>query len=152
MALPSSTSAVLNQALNQVLSTSSDIKVHGGNAATTLAAGPVDTNYIFLLLDRLQQTIVTLNQVKGVAGLNAYATQQLPGYAGAMVTDINATISACQNCIDWVVANFPKDGSVPPWLLGHHLNADGSRLPRTFLPADTAGLRTALTALVATIG
>jgi hypothetical protein len=152
MALPSATSAALNQALNQIMATSSDIKVNGANAVSTLAAGSVDTNYVFMLLDRLRQTIVTLNQVKGVAGLNAYATAQLPGYAGAMVADINATIAACQACIDWVVGIFPKDASVPPWLLAESLNADGSRTPRLFTPAQTAGLRTALTSLIATIG
>lgn len=151
MALPSATSAALNQALNQIMATSSDIKVNGGNAVTTLAAGNVDTNYIFLLLDRLRQTIITLNQVKGVAGLNAYATAQLPSYAGAMVADINATISACQACIDSVISTFPKD-STALWVLAESINADGSRTLRQFTPAQTAGLRTALTNLVATIG
>jgi hypothetical protein len=151
MALPSSTSPILNQSLNLILAVASNIRENGSNAVTTLAGGSVSTDYVFRLLDQLQSTIVTLNQVKNTAGLSTYATTQLPGYAGTLLTDINATIAACQACIDWVVANFPKD-STATWLMSESLNADGSRTPRQFSPAQTVGLRTALTSLIAKIG
>jgi hypothetical protein len=151
MTLPSAVNPMLNSALNTVLQQSANIKGQGQTIVATLAASSVTTDYVFWLLDQLRNVINSLNQVKDTVGLNAYATAQLPGYAGTMVNDIGATTAACQACIDWVVTNFPKD-STALFLLAETLNADGSRTPRSFTPAQTAGLRTALTSLIATIG
>lgn len=150
MTLPPSLSKnSLSYALNQVQNYVAQTKDRATSAVAVMAAGPVDTNFVFNLLDALNGLIAGLNSVKTTAGLDAYATAQVPGYAGTMTADITATISAAQSSIDWVVANFPASGG---FLLGHTLNPDGTRTSRTFTAAQTTGFRTALNNLLATIG
>jgi hypothetical protein len=148
MALPSSTSS-LGAALAQVQNIAASVKSQAGNVLVSLQAGPVTTLFVFQMLDQLNGLITSLNALKATTGLNAYATAQLPGYAGTMVTDITATVNAAQACINWVVANFPNSSG---FLQAFTLNADGSRTPASFTSAQTAGLQTAITALIATIG
>lgn len=145
MAFPSSTNnASLGVVLSQLQSTVDGIKQKASTAVTVLAANNVNTAYVFSTLDQLSGVIGNLNTYKNVAGLNAYATANIPGYAGTLTTDIASVTSACQACIDWVVAN--TSGVV--W---YTLNADGTRAMATFTPTQTAGFRTALNTLVATI-
>jgi hypothetical protein len=148
---PSLTKNSLVYALNLTQNYAAQAKERATSAVATMAAGPVDTTFVFSLLDGLAGLIANLNSVKNTAGLDAYATAQVPGYAGTMSSDITATINAAQACIDWVVANFPKD-STASFLLAQSLNADGSRTMRSFSAAQTAGFRTALNNLLATIG
>jgi len=152
MALPpGSTKTSLGYALQNVQNIADSAKTTASNAVTTLAAGSVDTTYVFKLLDQLKSLIDTLNTSSAVSGLDAYATAQIPNYTGTLSSDITATKSAAQACIDWVVTNFPKD-STATYLLAQSLNNDGTRTSRSFSSAQTAGLRTALNNLIATIG
>lgn len=153
MALPPAlTQNSLTYALGVVQNCAAQIKEHATSAIAVMAANPVDTNFVFNLLDQLNGVIANLNAVKNTVGLNAHATANVPGYAATMTTDITATVAAAQACIDWVVANFPRDTVATTWLLGFQLNADGSRTARFFTSAQTAGFRTALTTLLLTIG
>ena len=150
MALPTSATPFLNQALIQILGQSAGIKGQATDALATLQAGPVSTQWAFNLIDILTDGIGRLDRFKTVNGLDAYATAQVPGYAGTMTTDIAATRAALVDCRDWVVANFPKD-STNTWLLAYQMAADGTRTMRTFSTAQTAGLQTKLQALIATV-
>jgi hypothetical protein len=150
MALPPAlTSKSMAYVLNLVQNYAAQAKDRATSAVAVMAAGAVDTTFVFSLLDALNGLITNLNSVKNTAGLDAYAAAQLPGYAGTMTADITATINAAQACIDWVVANFPASTG---YLLGQSLNGDGSRVMRNFPSVQTAGLRTALNNLLATIG
>lgn len=151
MALPSSTTPYLGQALIQVLGQAAGTKAQATDALASLQAGPVTTSFIFNLIDVSSAAIFNFNRFKAVTGLDNYATAQVPGYAGTMTADITATIAAIQACIDWIVANFPKD-STNTWILAEQLNADGTRTPRSFSTVQTAGLQTRLQTLIATIG
>ena len=151
MTLPSSTSPYLGQAFIQVMGQAAGIKAQATDALGALQSGNVDTAWVFNAVDIMRNTITNFNRFKNVAGLNTYATEQVSGYAGTMTTDITATIAAVQDCLDWIVANFPKD-STATYLLAFTMAADGSRTPRQFTPAQTAGLQTKLQALIATIG
>lgn len=148
---PALTQNSLAYALNVVQNYAAQAKDRATSANAVMAAGPVDTIFIFSLLDQLNGLIANLNVVKNTVGLNSYATTNVPGYAGTMTTDITSTVNAAQACIDWVVSNFPKD-TTAVWLLGFQLNADGTRLPRSFTSAQTTGFRNALQSLLATIG
>jgi hypothetical protein len=121
-------------------------KAQAQNAVSVLSASNANTDFIFSILDGLNGAIVNLAAWKSANGLDAYATGQ--GYPTAISTDCTAIISAAQNSVNWVVTNFPKSGG---FLLGYSLNADGSRTPAFFTPAQTVGLQTALSALIATI-
>lgn len=148
---PSLTKNSLVYALNVTQNCAAQAKDRATSAVAVMGAGPVDANFVFSLLDGLAGLIANLNSVKNTAGLDAYATAQVPGYAGTISSDITATVNAAQACIDWVVANFPKD-STATFLLAQSLNADGTRTMRGFTSAQTAGFRTALNTLLATIG
>lgn len=150
MPLPSSTTPYLGQALIQMLGQAAGTKQQAIDALATLQAGPVDTNWIFNALDVMRAAIANFNRFKAVTGLDSYATAQVPGYAGTMSADINTTIAAIQACVDWMVANFPKD-STATWILAQQLNADGTRTPRSFTSVQTGGLQTRLQTVIATI-
>ncbi len=113
---------------------------------TALQNSSVDTLLVFSILDAAKGFILNMNTWKTVAGLDAYATSQ--GYSGTLTSDMTACVAAAQACIDWVVANFPTSGG---FMQAFSLNVDGSRAPRSFTPAQTAGLQSALTAFMATI-
>lgn len=151
MAFPSATNnATLGAVLAQVQAYAAGIKSSASAAVAVLAANSVNTAYVFLMLDQLSGVIGNLNTYKNVVGLNAYATANIPGYAGTLTTDIAAIITAAQACIDWIVANFPKDGT-NTYILAYILNANGTRTMASFTSVQTAGLRTALNTLIATI-
>lgn len=150
MALPTATSPWVSQALIHILSQAAGTKAQAGEALATLQAGPVSTVWIFNALDTMRDAQSNFNRYKNIAGLNAYATAQVPGYAGTITTDIAATQTAIQACIDWIVSNFPKD-TTATWILAYQLNADGTRTPRNFSTVQTAGFQSLLTALIATI-
>jgi hypothetical protein len=149
--LPVSTTPWLSQALTQVMGQAAGIKQQAIDGLALLQAGPVDSVWVFNAADVMRNTISNFNRFSGVTGLNAYATAQVPGYAGTMTADIAATVAATQSCLDWIVANFPKD-TTATFVLAYILNADGTRTPRTFTTVQTAGLQTRLQALIATIG
>jgi hypothetical protein len=140
----------LHETLLASKSGSAAIKAAAQQALTDLA-GTVDTTWTFRFLDNMRMLIAAGNTWRSVSGIDAFATAQLPGYAGTFSADIAAMTSAAQACIDWIVANFPKD-STATWILAEQLNPDGSRTARTFTSVQTAGLRTAVTNFIATIG
>ena len=149
MAFPASTLPSLAAVLQNLQNVAASVKAQAQNANITLAAGPVNTLFIFQILDQVANLITYLNQVKNTAGLNAYATTQCVGYAGTLTTDITAVITAAQAIINWVVANFPASGG---FIQAFSLNADGSRTPASFTSVQTAGLQSAITSFIATIG
>lgn len=146
MALQSSNTMLAAEAFRAIRDNSASWKAQAQNANASLAAGNVTSDFIFRMLDQLAGAIVALNQWKTVSGLDAYATGQ--GYTGTMSADITASVNASQACINWVVANFPAASG---FLQSHTLNADGSRTPRSFTPAQTAGLQVNMTTFVNSI-
>lgn len=144
MAFPSASLPTLNVALSVIQNYGSGIKPQAAAAALFMSQNNVDTNYVFATLDKLSLLITTINQYKNMAGLNAYATANIPGYAGTLTADIAAVITAAQNCITWVVTNAAG-------VVWYTLNSDGSRTAVSFTPSQTAGLQAALNALAATI-
>lgn len=146
MALQSANTMLAGEAFAAIRSNAAGWKAQAQNANLSLAAGNVDTNFIFRMLDQLNGLITALNTWKAVTGLDTYATGQ--AYVGTLSSDCTSTVNAAQTCITWVVTNFPAASG---FLQGFTLNADGTRTPRSFTPAQTAGLQTNLTAFVATI-
>lgn len=148
MAFPSS-SVSLAETLLTARNHVAQVRSSAQSALTTLGAGSVDTNYVVRLMSEFRTLIAAIAQWKLVAGIDAAATAQWPNYAGNFTTDVTAVSNAAQGCIDWIVTNFPKDGS--NYMLGFQLAADGSLTPRSFTSGQTAGLRTAITSFLATI-
>lgn len=146
MTLQSSNTMLAGEAFSMIRSNAANWKAQAQNANLSLA-GSVNSDFIYRMLDQLAGAVAALNTWKAVAGLDAYATGQ--GYVGTLSSDCTATASAATTCITWVVNNFPAASG---FLQAYSLNADGSRTPRVFTSAQTAGLQTDLTAFIATIG
>jgi hypothetical protein len=150
MPLPASTTS-LPFVLDEVQRLAQVLKAEAQNANAFLAAQNVDSDWVFRFLDRFYSLGAALNAWAATPGLDAYATANINAYSGTLTTDIAATIVAGQAVINWIVTNFPKD-STGNFVLSHTINANGSRTPRQFTPTDTTGLRTALSAFIATVG
>lgn len=148
MPLPTSATPRLGGTLDGLLGQSSRAKNLAANSKAQLAAGPVTSDQIFSLLDNIRALIVQIDLYAGTSGIDAYATAQIPNYTGTITTEVATTRAALQACIAWVVSNFPV---ATTWLQSHQLNADGTRTPRNFSPAQTAGLQTALQGVLDTI-
>lgn len=140
------TSMLASEAFALIRNYVPQIKAQAQGVLSVMQANNVNTDYVFSVLNQLNQVISSLNTWKAVAGLDTYATAQ--GYPNTITADCTATATAAQNAINWVVTNFPNSGG---FLLDYTLNADGTRTPRSFTPANTVGLQTALSALIATI-
>lgn len=148
MPLPTSVTPRLGGTLDGLLGQSSRAKSLAANAKAQLAAGSVTSDQIFSLLDNIRAISIQIDSYAGTAGINTYATAQIPNYTGTITNDVAATRAALQACIAWVISNFPV---VSTWLQSHQLNADGTRAPRSFSPAQTVGLQTALQGVLDTI-
>ena len=138
-----------SEAYSQIRSQAQGIKTAAQAALASFQTNNVSTSYVFNVIDQLTGLINQLTTWSAVPGLNAYATAQ--GYTGTLTTDITACNTAAQACVNWIVANFPKD-TTNAWILDRSLNADGSRTERTFAPGVTLGLQTLLSTFIATIG
>jgi hypothetical protein len=150
MTLQTSNTLLAGEAFSLIRNNAANWKAQAQNANASLAAGPVDANFIFRMLDELGLIISALTAWKAVTGLDTYATGQ--GYVGTMSSDCTTTINAAQACINWVITNFPVSTNPSAgFLLSETLNSNGTRTPRSFTSAQTSGLQTTLTSLVATM-
>jgi hypothetical protein len=84
--------------------------------------------------------------VAALPGLAAYAKTEYADANLDIVAELNAVITACDNCVSWVGTNFPKDAN--GYLLIHKIVA-GDIEVRTFAPAALSGFATQLGALLA---
>lgn len=108
------------------------------------------------LLDNMRTDLAYFQGVAATPGIGAYATEQY-GDGYAIGPDFGAFTTALQGVVGWLIANIPRepvdalDPEGPRYLLLQTLDADGARTDRTFSTAQTAGLRTVLDALIATV-
>lgn len=150
MALLSSTTPWRGQAFTQVISQAAGTRAQAENALATLQAGPVDTVWVFNFLDQLRDALDRFTRFKNVTGLDAFAVAERPDHPTVMTVDIAAVQSALQNCIDWVISNFPKD-TTGNWPLAFQWGANGRRVPRSFPSSSTTGLQPLLQILIAAV-
>ena len=130
--------------LSLVQGTVASIISRAQNALATLQSGNVNAIFVANLLGQLNAAIAALSATN-TTGLNAYATANIPGYVGTMSTDIATIVTALQACLTWVVTNYPQGGG---FLQDTSINAQGVITLRTFTPAQTLGLQTALQAVI----
>lgn len=149
MTFPSSTGATksLDDAWRNATNTAAAIKQRAQAIVTQSAAGNVGASQIMDMLVFFADAKVILQTSAAVPGIAAYAQTQsgnanIAAEFSAMTTQLDATR-------DWVINNFPKDGS--GFLLERTLAADGRWVDRQFSAATLAPFRTVLNALIATI-
>lgn len=151
MAFPStaSSTASLEEALKRVTSYAGAVKGRSQALINASNAGPVDGAAIVNYLRDLVVAKTQLSTYAAVPGLAAYAQTQYNDPGLNIVTEYNNMLAAINSTISWISANFPKDGS--GYLLYEQVGGDGTVSYRSFSTASLAGLRTQLSALVATI-
>lgn len=145
MAFPTATD-MLAVALAEAQRIARQIKTQATQIRDKAAAGPIDGNELLNTLDYLRNQHDRLGEIAAVPGIGAYSLEQL----GADVTaDFAAMRSAIQATRAWLANNLPKDGD--DYLLLVSLDGNGEQVIREFPPGATAGFRTQLDALLATI-
>jgi hypothetical protein len=148
MSWPASTTA-LSRAVHDANDTALTVR----NAAVSLrgdsAAGDVNASRVLSMWTRLNDAIARLTAIAAIPGIGAWAKEEMNDPALDVATEFNAMMGTMADARDWIAANFPKDAS--GYLLEKQFSGT-EIVSRTFTPAQTAGLRTELDALIATIG
>lgn len=131
-------------------------KTTAQNVRSRAASGPISATIAVGLLDNVRTDIAYFEAVAATPGIGAYAAEQY-GSGYTIGPDFTAFVSALEDVRDWIVGALPRepvnpaDPTGPRHLLLQTVAADGSRTDRTFSVAQTAGLRTVLDALIATV-
>ena len=118
-------------------------------------AGTLNTDFVRRFYDLLKQTHVFFTTAAAVDGIGAYVTAEKQGIVANPVAEFQAMQAAVAATISWLNTNVPQ-GSFGGnnYKLGWTFPADNTTpsAPLTFTAAQTAGYRTELSALIATIG
>jgi hypothetical protein len=118
-------------------------------SAVAKLASNVTSDVVLGLVDDLRLRLSVLNTCAATPGIGPYAQEQVSDPALNIGAEFNTMTAAIQDVVAWIVTNFPKDAGGR--LLSHTINADGTRVPQSFTPAQTAGLTTRLNTLIAAI-
>jgi len=95
----------------------------------------------------LQTSYDIINTAKTTPGLAQYAQDQLGDSVLDIAAEVNATLAAMAATVTWIANNFPKDAS--GYILKDKI-VNGSIDNRVFTPAQMAGLKTQLNAIIST--
>lgn len=119
----------------------------------TMAAGNVPSASIFDIFIRAKAEKTALQTAAATPGIADYAKPQKDDEFLDVVAEFNGVISAIDNVTNWIATNFPTltdPISQVKYLSALTLGPNGP-IDRQFTPAQTAGLRTVLQSLIATI-
>lgn len=117
---------------------------------TASAAGPILARRPVVVMEELSELRAQLVTLAAVPGLAVYAQDQFGDANLNIVTEYTAMRNALDAVVSWITGAIPKDSVSGRWLLIEEI-VSGQRVDRTFSSAETAGMRTVLDALIATI-
>ena len=141
----------LGKAYQKAQNESIRVKQFATQANAALAAGTVSANAVIQVMTNLKSSIEVWDTVSGLSGISVFAQTQEDDPTYDVVAEFLAMRTAAVSAVDWVFDNFPKDNQAPNYILKDILSTDGSISVRQFTPAQTTGLQTALTDLIAAI-
>lgn len=127
--------------------TAIDLKSLLQSFVAQMAAGSVPSSTILGIHARLKRDDATLAEAGSVAGIAAYAQTNKGNAQLDVAAEFNAMRTAIGADVSWIEANFPASGGY----LQSHQFSGGQVVERQFNSASTAGLRTTLNAVIATI-
>lgn len=148
MAFPSSTQS-LDAVWMGSQSTAARIRTQAQETRNTSAAGNISTKVILDFATGLADAIQDLDTAAATPGIAQYARDQLANPALDIAAEFTAMRAQMVATRDWIGTNFPAD--VNSYLLFIQFTAERRFTYRQFTSAQTAGLRTQLDALIATI-
>ena len=153
MAYPLSTKS-LRQWFEQMESQMSQIKVQAQAQNTASAAGTLSMASVFAFYNLLKASHIFFTQAAAVPGIGAYIKSQKQDVVADPVAEAQGVQSAVANAITWLNTNTPEGTfGVQTYKLAYRFPADNTTAASllTFTAGQTAGYRTQLTALIATI-
>lgn len=145
MAWPTGT---LSITLEDVDRRASAVKQYATQSRDRMAAGNVPSTLIFDLFIRLKNDRAALASAATVPGIANYAQAQKGDTQFDVAAEFNNLLATIDGVTAWISANFPKDSN--GYLLAQTWGAEGP-VDRQFSSATTAGLRSVLDTLIATI-
>lgn len=150
MAFPSSAGQDdLDTAWTAIRASAGRVKVESQRLSAQSVAGDIEAQVVVRYADALASCNDQFARYTVVPGLVAYVRAQINDDTLDIVAEYNTMLTQINAVRNWIIANFPKDAN--GFLLYHTFGATGRIVQRTLTPAQTAGLRTQLDALIATI-
>lgn len=113
----------------------------------TMAATSVNSSTVLGIYSRLKRDYDTLGALAATDGIAAYAKQVKNNLTLDVVAEFTAMRSAIASAVAWVDSNFPASGG----FIQSHQISNGKITERSFSSAQTAGFRTVLKAVIATV-
>ncbi|MHB1170455.1 MAG: hypothetical protein ACYC28_14355 [Longimicrobiales bacterium] len=147
MAFPASNGA-LSDVLERACQAALQMRRQAEQTRARLATMDVASGEIINLDIRLRGFRAEFEAAGSVNGIGAYAQSQLGDGTLDIAAEFAAMVAAIDAVTDWIRTHFPRDGD--GYLLARTWGVDGP-VDRTFAPALTAGLRTQLDVLIATV-
>lgn len=141
--------AGLGKAYQQAQNESIRVKVFATQARNALIAGNVSANAVLQIMSNMKSSIELWDSVSSLPGIAQFAKDQQDDPDYDVVAEFLAMKNEAVATRDWVITNFPK--SAGDFIEKDTLEADGAITVRFFTPAQTTGLQTALSDLVAAI-
>lgn len=144
MAYPTGNLSVTLDEIDRILS---NVKAYCLSCRNKSAAQDITSTNIFDVFSRLKSDRARLEVLRVAPGLGAYAQSQKNNASLNIATEFTAVLNAIDGVTAWITTNFPVSST---FLLAQTLGANGP-VDRLFTTAATAGFRTALDSLIATI-
>jgi len=148
MAFPASTQVKVD-ALQKVRRTANQLKSSMQTKNDTMESKSVSGAFILSILGETKAAIAVFDEVAAVSGIVVYVQGQYDDDQIDVAAEFSAMKTAAENVRDWIIANLPQSGG---YLAIRTMDANGVIADRMFAPAATAGLRTQIDSLIATIG
>lgn len=136
-------------ALAQAQATAAALKGQSQSALAQMQAGPVSANLVLQVFLQCFGAKTTLNTLAAVPGLGAYAQAQYNNNTFDIVTEFNNMITLINAVGSWILSNFPTDTG--GFIQKDKIDGTNGLTTSTFTTAQTAGLQTALSNLIADI-
>lgn len=135
-------------ALHQIQSAAEWIKTNAGALRDESALGNIRADRLMKFPGLLYSYRQQIAEAATTPGIGQYAKDQFNNQAFDIVAEYNAMVSAIDNTIAWITTNFPNSGGD---LRVYTFDANGNLVSKEWTPAQTAGLRAQIDALVSTI-
>ena len=149
MAFPSGrTKDTLNKAFNDTQAHARNLKQDAIDIRDTSLAGDIPRKVIMEFNTKIADALDIWSIASAKAGIVQYAKDQLEDQTLTLPADFAAMTTTAIATRDWIIANFPNTGGL---LLERSFDVNGRMVLAILTTGQTAGLRTELNLLIATI-
>jgi hypothetical protein len=125
------------------------VKLSAQQVRALSADGALASSNLLTFATVLADAQAQLQRYATIPGMQRYVQDQLDTPGFDLAAEMTALLALMDACRTWILTNFPQDTN--GFVLAQTFAADGRQRDRVFTAAQTAGLRGALDALIATI-